>query len=82
MSTTGLKVAEPAEDFVYTGNGLGGVITPIDDQDSFFGAKPGGALSKMGGRSIVISNLTINESGNPQKTLAMVKRALRAAEQA
>jgi hypothetical protein len=82
ISTEGLKVDPAAKDFVYQGNSMGGVITPIDDQDSFFGAKPGGALSKMGGRSIVISNLTINESGDPQKTLRMVKQALRAADRA
>jgi hypothetical protein len=80
ISTTGLTVGADAKDFIYQGDAMGGLITHIDDQDSFFGAKPGGALSKMGGgRSIVISNLTINESGNPEKTLQMVKRALAAA---
>jgi ribonuclease HII len=71
-------------DFLYTGDANGGMITHIDDQDSFFGAKPGGAIDRLGGggRSIVISNLTINESGNAQKTLQMVKRALRAADRA
>ncbi len=85
ISTQGLTVDPAAKDFVYQGNGMGGVITPIDDQDSFFGAKPGGAIDRaggFGGRSITIASLTINESGNPQKTLQMVKRALRAAEQA
>jgi len=83
-SATSLNPEGSAEDFLYTGDANGGMITHIDDKDSFFGAKPGGAIDRLGGggRSIVISNLTINESGNPQKTLAMVKRALRAAEQA
>ena len=72
-----------AQDFLYTGDANGGMITHIDDKDSFFGAKPGGAIDSLGGgHSIVISNLTINESGNPQKTLQMVKQALRAAQQA
>jgi len=65
------------DDFIYRGNARSGTITPIDSQDSFFGAKPGGALSKMGGT--VINNLTIYESGDPQKTLQMVKQAITAA---
>lgn len=83
IDTSDITVTPDAKDFVYQGSSMGGVITPIDDQDSFFGAKPGGAIDRaggFGGRSIVISNLTINESGDPQKTLQMVKRALRAAE--
>ena len=67
------------EDFIYRGNARTGIITPIDSQDSFFGAKPGGALSKMGMGGTVINNLTINESGDPQKTLQMVKQAIAAA---
>ena len=68
------------EDFIYRGNAQSGTIHPIDSMDSFFGAKPGGAIDKaMGGRGVVINNLTINESGNPQKTLSMIKQAITAA---
>jgi hypothetical protein len=76
----GIVRALAARDFIYTGGRFGGTITPIDRADDFIGMKPGGALDRgVGGRSVVISNLTINESGNPQKTLRMIKQALRAA---
>jgi hypothetical protein len=79
IGTTGLQVTPGAKDFVYQGNIGNGVLTPIDNQDTLFGMKPGGAISQMGGGGITIANLTINESGNPEKTLQMVKRALAAA---
>jgi hypothetical protein len=67
------------QDFIYRGHGGAGTITPINSADQFFGAKPGGAIDKALRRSVVINNLTINESGNPQKTLQMVKQAINAA---
>lgn len=68
-------------DFIYRGDGRSGSITPIDTADQFVGMKPGGAIDRAGGlgRGVVINNLTINESGNPQKTLQMVKQAIAAA---
>ncbi len=72
---------DDVKDFIYRGDARGGMITPIDTADQFIGMKPGGAIDRAGGlgRSIVISNLTINESGNPQRTLQMVKQAIAAA---
>ena len=71
------------DDFIYRGGVSGGTITPINSRDEFLGMKPGGAVDQaggVGGRSITIANLNIYESGDPQETLRMVKRALRAAE--
>lgn len=70
------------QDFIYRGDGVGGSITPINKADEFYGAKPNGPIDKAlrgGGRSVVINNLTIHESGDPKKTLAMVKQAITAA---
>jgi hypothetical protein len=76
----GILRAVGARDFIYTGGRYGGTITPIDRADDFVGMKPGGAMDRgVGGKSAVIQNLTINESGNAQKTLRMIKQALRAA---
>lgn len=71
------------DDFIYRGDGSGrGTIHPINTADDFYGAKPGGAIDKAlrGGRGVTINNLIINESGNPQKTLQMVKQAIKAAK--
>ena len=78
---SGVVSTDKVEDFIYRGNGRSGSITPIDTADQFIGMKPGGAIDRAGGlgRSFVISNLTINESGNPQKTLQIIKQAIAAA---
>jgi hypothetical protein len=73
-------------DFIYRGNRFGGTINAIDGQDELLGMKPGGLAERMlrdrgdrgATKQIVIQNLTINESGNPQKTLRMIKQAIRA----
>jgi hypothetical protein len=66
-------------DFIYTGNHPGrGVVHPITGNDSFAGLEPGGALSKMGGLTVTIQNLTVYESEDPRKTLAMVEQGIRA----
>lgn len=79
------EVGAPQEDFVYRGGANGGTITPINSADEFLGMKPTGAVmtalrgAGVGG-GVVIHNLTINESGDPQETLRMVKRAIAARE--
>ena len=77
----GLVTEGSVRDFIYRGGARGGIITPIDRSDQLLGMKPGGAFDRAGGfgRSVVINHLTINESGNPKKTLQMVKRAIQAA---
>lgn len=77
---TGDAALRPSvDDFIYRGNGGSGTITPIHKSDEFYGAKPGGPIANGVGRSVVINNLTINESGDPKKTLQMVKQAIAAA---
>jgi len=77
------EVTQGIDDFIYRGGASGGIITPIHSADEFIGMKPGGAVDQaggLGGKSIVIQHLNIYESGDPQETLRMVKRALRAAD--
>lgn len=74
---TNAKIGRSMDDFVYRGGRNGGIITPIDRAEDFLAMKPGGAVEKaMGGRSVVINNLTINESGDPMKTVKMVNMAI------
>lgn len=78
-------IGAPANDFVYRGGANGGTITPINSADEFLGMKPTGAVMTAlrgvgGGGGVVIHNLTINESGDAQETLRMVKRAIAARE--
>jgi len=70
------QVGSRANDFIYRGNSYGkGIITPINGQDLVGTLANGrGPLAGMGGRSVVINNLTINESGNPKKTLDMMNQ--------
>ena len=70
------QVGPYANDFIYRGNSYGkGIITPINGQDLVGTLANGrGPLAGMGGRSVVINNLTINESGNPKKTLDMMNQ--------
>jgi hypothetical protein len=71
------QIGRSVDDFVYRGGRNGGIITPIDRAEDFLAMKPGGAVEKaMGGRSVVINNLTINESGDPMKTVKMVNMAI------
>ncbi len=63
----------PVEDFIYRGGGGNGKITPIDSNDEFFGAKPGGPL--MGGGSKTV-NISIN-GGDEAKVYAVVKKVLK-----
>ena len=70
---------------MYRGGANGGTITPINSADEFLGMKPTGAVMTAlrgvgGGGGVVIHNLTINESGDAQETLRMVKRAIAARE--
>jgi len=77
----GIESEGMLNDFMYRG----GKIMSINTSDDFYGAKPGGAIDKAlrgGAGGVTINNLTINESGNPQKTLEMVKQAIRAAKYA
>ena len=79
------EIGTPADDFVYRGGANGGTITPINSADEFLGMKPTGAVMTAlrgvgGGGGVVIHNLTINESGDAQETLRMVKRAIAARE--
>lgn len=80
-----ITVEGMAQDFVYRGGANGGTITPINSADEFLGMKPTGAVmtalrgAGVGG-GVVIHNLTINESGDAQETLRMVKRAIAARE--
>jgi hypothetical protein len=73
------------DDFIYRGDGSGsGTINPINKADDFYGAKPGGAIAKAlggggGGGGMVINKIIIYESGDPQKTLAMIKQGVDAA---
>ena len=79
------ELGDKLDDFIYRGSPGGGQIMPINTSDDFYGAKPGGAIDKAlrgGVGGVTINNLTINESGNPQKTLEMVKQAIRAAKYA
>ena len=79
------EITDPASDFVFRGGSNGGTLTPIDSADEFLGMKPTGAVMQalrgvgVGGGT-VIHNLTINESGDAQETLRMVKRAIQARE--
>ena len=80
VASAGLKVSRPLHDFVYRNDGT---INPIDSADQLFnlpngdimGAKPGGAVSQAGGRSI---NITMNLTGtNEQEIYKGVRRALK-----
>lgn len=80
IASAGLKVDRPLHDFVYRNDGT---INPIDSADQLFnlpngdimGAKPGGAVSQAGGRSI---NITMNLTGtNEQEIYKGVRRALK-----
>lgn len=68
------------EDFIYRGNGVQGSITPIDTQDQFFGARPGGAIDRAvnggGGRGPISISIQIN-GGDERKVYDMVKKVLR-----
>ena len=47
-----VRLGDKAQDFIYRGNGTTGTLTPINSQDQFFGAKPGGPIDtamKMAG---------------------------------
>ena len=59
-STARSTLGAAYDDFIYRGNGVNGTINPIDKNDEFFGAKPGGAIDKAvrGGGSPI--NITIN----------------------
>ena len=65
---------ESYDDFVYDGK-----FHSIDPGDTVLGFKDGGAISKMGGSGVSINNLIIYESGDPNKTFAMGKSAVKAA---
>lgn len=75
------EMGDKLNDFMYRAGPGGGQVMPINTSDDFYGAKPGGAIDQAlrGGKGVTINNLTIHESGNPQKTLEMVKQAIRAA---
>jgi len=65
------------KDFIYRGSGgAGGTIHPISGRD-VVGMLPEN-MSKLGG--VTINNLIIHESGDPNKTFAMVKAAIKAAQ--
>jgi hypothetical protein len=73
-------ITRKVNDFVYRNDGT---ITPIDSADQLFnlpsgdimGAKPGGAVSQAGGRSV---NITMNLTGtNEQEIYRGVRRALK-----
>ena len=66
----------PVEDFVYRGDGRSGSITPIDNMDQLFGAKPGGALDRGSKSGKGTVNIVIN-GGDEARVYAVVKKALR-----
>lgn len=65
--------SSPKNDFIYSGNGRTGNITPINSLDSFYGAKPGGPVdrgSRGGG------NATFNIYGDEARIYAVVKKVM------
>lgn len=78
INVSDLTVSEPKKDFIYRGNGRSGDITPIDKMDSFFGAKPGGAIDKAGGLGGGGGGKTVivNVYGD-DRTYATVKKVLK-----
>lgn len=81
---SGIRITEQNNDFIYRGSGRGGIITPINSYDELLGytsrARGGGTLLDglgSGGGGIVVREINIYESSNPQETIRIVKRALR-----
>lgn len=76
-ATDGVTTEDPVEDFIYRGNGVRGSITPIANDDQFFGARPGGAIDQaVNGRGGTVIN---NIYGDERRTYDIVKRVLREA---
>jgi len=83
------KLGQPVNDFIYRGDSLGGVITPINKRDEFLGMKPGGpvegALKDMKGPAVAYAgatprptNVTVNiNGGDLGKVYEVVKTVLR-----
>jgi len=57
LAILGVGMDPKVEDFIYRGNGISGNITPINNKDEFFGAKPGGAIDKAtnGGGGVIVN---------------------------
>jgi hypothetical protein len=70
--------------FIQTGAGGRSTVTRFNAGDSMVAFKQGGAFDRAGmlgggGGGVVINNLTVHESGDPQRTLAMVRDGVNAA---
>jgi peptidoglycan hydrolase-like protein with peptidoglycan-binding domain len=79
-SLIGLNFADDA--FIQTGSGGRSTVTRFNPGDSMVAFKQGGAFDRagmLGGRGVTINNLTVYESGDPQRTLAMVREGINAA---
>jgi len=64
-------------DFIYRGDGTRGEIFPINGRDVIGTLSDGsGPLAGMG-RGVSINKIVVYESGDPQKTLAMIKQGVK-----
>lgn len=69
-----LNVGRDFNDFIYRGDGTRGTINPIDSQDQFFGAKPGGPIAgAMGGNKTVYINVN---GGDEARVYQVIKKVL------
>jgi len=72
-------LGDQLNDFIYRGDGTTGTIYPINGRDVVGTLRDGsGPLAGMG-RGVSINSIVVYESGDPQKTLAMIKQGVDAA---